>query len=64
METFTIDQTVKYSTPEEDEEDSRFIVFDIAPANDGLGEKLYVQLVCEGYLKPTFCYFSTEFTNA
>lgn len=59
---FEIGQIVKYSKPQEGEDNLRFIVKEIHEASENLGEKLHVELICNDYLKPKFCYFSNEFT--
>lgn len=58
---FKIGQVVKYSNPQQGEEDLRFYVNEIHEPDGNLKEKLHVELICDNSLKPTFCYFSDEF---
>ena len=60
-----IGDIVKYTYPiNQEEENARFIVKEISPANDGLKEKLTVEYITNNmYFKPVSTYFSSEFTN-
>ena len=63
MKTFKIGQTVKFKYPEIGEENFTFIVNEVHEKSENIAEKLHVTLICTDYIKPTFCYFSTEFTQ-
>jgi len=57
-------QIVKYSKPEANEENERFIVLEIHESDGILSEKLHIQLICDMPIKPTSCYFSSLFIPA
>lgn len=61
---FRIGQVVKYSKPQPGEEDSRFYVNAIHEPDGSLKEKLHVQLICNDFIKPTFCHFSEEYESS
>lgn len=58
---FKIGQVVKYSKPQPGEENLRFYVNEIHKPDGNLKEKLHVELICDDFIKPTFCHFSDEY---
>lgn len=58
---FRIGQVVKYSNPKPGEEDLRFYVNEIHESDGNLKEKLHIELICNDFIKPTFCHFSEEY---
>jgi hypothetical protein len=62
MSNFKIGQTVRYKYPILDlEEELRFTVKEIHEPDGNLGEKILVELICEGFMKPTFHHFSAHY---
>ena len=61
---FRIGEVVKYSNPQPGEENERFFVNEIHEQDGNIAEKLHVELICKEAIKPTFCYFSSEFESS
>ena len=61
---FRIGQVVKYSKPQPGEEKLRFYVNEIHESDGNLKEKLHVELICDDFIKPTFCHFSDEYETS
>lgn len=61
---FRIGEVVKFNKPKPGEENLRFYVNEIHESDNGMPEKLHVELICNENIRPTFCYFSSEFASS